>query len=185
MAVEVLQGKNVILFFRERALHATENAAKLRFQTEHSISMEKETESTITKDGNINSITDGENEAEITSLAYVDDEATITTWESLKDMFDRNALVEMWQVDVTNATAENLEVEPTYFQGYFSSFELSAPSDDKVELNYTYVINGNGVKGTDTLSEDQLAAVKASIYGYESMLATGTETDPTETDPLG
>ena len=33
MAVEVLNGRNVLLFFRERANHQTEDADKLRFQT--------------------------------------------------------------------------------------------------------------------------------------------------------
>lgn len=172
MAVEVLNGRNVILFFRERAKHTTEDATKLRFQTEHSISKEKESEATTTKDGVIQTISDGENSADITSLAYVDDEATITTWEALEDMFDRNALVEMWQVDITRATTDNLEVKPTYFQGYFSAFELSAPADGQVELNYTFAINGNGVKGTDTLSPNQLQAVQSAIYEYEQMAKT-------------
>lgn len=172
MAVEVLSGRNVIVFFREYAKKATEDASKLRFQTEYSISMEKETESTVTKDGNINTINDGENEAEITSLAYREDGETIETWKKLQDMFNRNALVEMWQVDVTYVTKEKLDVTPDYFQGYFSSFELSAPADDKVELNYTYAINGNGVTGEDKLSEEQLAMIEAAIYGYEKMAAT-------------
>lgn len=172
MAVEVLNGRNVILFFRERAKHATEDASKLRFQTEHSISKEKESESTSTKDGVIQTISDGENSADITSLAYVDDEATITTWEALEDMYDRNALVEMWQADITRATTDNPDVKPTYFQGYFSAFELGAPSDGQVELNYTFAINGNGVKGTDTLSAEQLQAVQSAVYEYEQMAKT-------------
>ena len=88
-------------------------------------------------------------------------------------MFDRNALVEMWQVDITGATSDNLEVEPTYYQGYFSSFELSAPADGEVELSYSFVINGNGVKGMDQLTAGQLAEVESTIYEYETMQATG------------
>ena len=42
----VISGKDMLLFFRKRADHATADASKLRFQTEHSISMEKESEST-------------------------------------------------------------------------------------------------------------------------------------------
>ncbi len=49
----VISGKDMLLFFRKRADHATVDASKLRFQTEHSISMEKESESTQTKDGNV------------------------------------------------------------------------------------------------------------------------------------
>ena len=173
MAVQVLSGRDVILFFRERALHATEDAAKLRFQTEHSIAKEKETESTQTKDGIVNSISDGENTADITSLAYKDDTQTLTTWETLEDCFDRNALMEMWQVDITGVTAEAPEVKATYFQGYFTSFEQSNPADGNVELSYSFAINGKGVKGTDTLTEAQLAAVQSLMYEYETIAATG------------
>lgn len=157
-------GKNLVLFFREWSKRKTEDGAKLRFQMEHSISKEKETEATVTKDGVINTIADGENTAEVTSLAYVDDTETITTWEKLEEMFDRNALVEMWQVDITNPEAK--EFTPTYYQGYFTSFEISAPADGQVELSYSYAINGKGVKGDDTLTEAQLKSVQSTMYEY-------------------
>lgn len=170
--VEVLNGKNVILFFREFAKRETESAAKLRFQTEHSISKSKENESTTTKDGVINSISDGENTADITSLAYSDDTQTLTTWQRLEEMFDKNALVEMWQVDISGVTSDNLQVKPTYFQGYFTDFELSAPADGQVELSYTFAINGNGVGGDDVLTSEQLNSVQATVYEYQKMAKT-------------
>ena len=170
---ELISGRNLVLFFREYANRATEDGSKLRFQTEHSMSFEKETEATRTKDGVINTISDGENTADSTSLAYVDDEGTIETWKTLRDMFKRNALVELWEVDITGADAESLDVEPTYYQGYFTSFELSAPADGQVELSYSFAINGNGVEGTDTLTAEQLLAVQSTLYEYQSITATG------------
>lgn len=170
---ELIMGKNLILFFREYALRATQDGAKLRFQTEHSMSFEKETEATPTKDGIINTISDGENTVDITSLAYIDDEETIEVWKQLRDMFKRNALVEIWEVDITNATAETLAVEPLYIQGYFTSFEISAPADGQVELSYSFAINGNGVTGEDTLTAEQLTAVQSSLYEYKTIQATG------------
>lgn len=169
---ELLQGKNLILFFRERAKHATDDGAKLRFQTEHSISEEKESESTMTKDGMMTSISDGEVSADVSSLAYIDDTETITTWKALRDAFQRNALMEMWEVDITNVSADALDVNPTYYQGYFTSFELSAPADGQVELSYTFVANGRGVEGTDTLTPEQLTAVQSTAYEYEKITKT-------------
>lgn len=166
---ELIKGENYVLFFREYAKRATEDAAKLRFQTEHSLSFEKESEATKTKDGMINTITDGENSGDITSLAYANDDDTIETWKTLRDMFKRNALVEMWEVDFTGATKDQLKVEPTYYQGYFNSFEISAPADDKVELSFGFAINGNGVTGEDTLTASQLAAVKSGLYEYHKL----------------
>lgn len=166
---ELIQGKNLVLFFRERAKHAEEDGAKLRFQTEHSISKTKETEATATKDGIINSIADGEVTAEVSSLAYNDDKETIETWRKLEDCFDRSALMEMWEVDITDATVDNPNVNATYYQGYFTDFELTAPSDANVELSYSFAINGKGVKGEDILSEEQLNAVQGAIYDYEKI----------------
>ncbi|MBF0843830.1 phage major tail protein, TP901-1 family, partial [Streptococcus danieliae] len=57
---ELLLGKNLILFFRDYAERATADASKLRFQVEHTISLEKESEATSTKDGKIVAISDGE-----------------------------------------------------------------------------------------------------------------------------
>ena len=172
---QLLQGKNLLLFFRERALKAQEDGAKLRFQTEHSISKSKETESTSTKDGMINSINDGEVSIEVSSLAYIDDKETIVTWRKLEDCFDRNALMEIWEVDITEATPENPKIKATYYQGYFTDFEISAPADGNVELSYSIAVNGKGVKGEDTLTTEQLEAVKNAIYDYETIKKVSEE----------
>lgn len=174
MAVKVLSGRNVILFFRALEKKATEDASKLRFQTEHAISKEKEVESTVTKDGVYNTISPGSNTADISSLAYEDDSVTIEVWRELEQMFDAEKVVEMWQVDISNVSSDSLSVEPDYFQGVFTSFEITSPAEGEVELNYSYAINGGGVRGTDTLSPSQLAAVESTIYEYESMKAGGT-----------
>ncbi|MEX2805038.1 phage major tail protein, TP901-1 family [Streptococcus sp. H31] len=168
---EVISGKNLILFFRKYDNRATEDASKLRFQTEHSISLENETEGTITKDGNINTISDGENTISITSLAYIDDTETIETWRELRKYFKQKALVEVWQIDTASATGDQYDAE--YYQGYFSSFELSAPADDKVELSFEFAINGNGAEGTDVLTDEQKQAVAAVQYEYAKMAKTG------------
>lgn len=177
MALELIKGKNLLVFFRERSKHATEDGAKLRFQTEHSVAMSMENEAIITKDGVINNISEGENTADITSLAYVDDDATMTTWETLFDCYKRGVLMEMWEVDVTKVTPENLNIKPYYYQGYFTEFEKSAPADGQVELSYSFAINGVGVKGDDVLSLAQVDAVKNALYEYEKILAT-EETEP-------
>ena len=163
----------MLLFFRKRADHATVDASKLRFQTEHSISMEKESESTQTKDGNVVTVSDGENTADISSLAYREDDTTIETWKTLKKNFQNNDLMEMWQVDI-NSGANGKTREVDYFQGYFTSFELSSAADGNVELSYTFAINGNGAEGTDSLTAEQLAEVRTAQYDYQTLKASGT-----------
>lgn len=166
---ELLLGKNLILFFRPYSKRLEMDASKLRFQVEHTISLEKESEAQSTKDGKIVAISDGENTIEITSLAYRDDDGTQEVWEALREYYNNNELVEVWQVDATKEKNGKYKVD--YFQGYFTSFEISAPSDDKVELTINYAINGNGVQKEDTLTEEQLATVKAAQYEYQKMTA--------------
>lgn len=169
----LIQGKDLLLFFRREKDHVTEDGAKLRFQTEHSITMEKESEATVTKDGIINTISDGENVIEIVSLAYRDDKATLETWEELRNWFEDNEKVEVWEVDITSAVGGASDrYRTTYYQGYFSSFELSATAEEAVELSYTYVIDGNGVRGNDTLTEEQQSAISSMLYDYRTIQKT-------------
>lgn len=169
----VISGKDMLLFFRKRADHATADASKLRFQTEHSISMEKESESTKTKDGNIVRVSDGENSADISSLAYREDGETIEVWKELKRYYQAEELMEMWQVDIGSGL-DGADLDADYFQGYFTAFEMSAASDGNVELSYTFAINGNGAEGTDSLTAEQLAEVRNAQYDYQTLKATGT-----------
>lgn len=156
---EAISGQDYLLFFRAWKNRATESGAKLAFQTEHSIDMSKETEATPTKDGIINTISDGDNTISITSLAYRDDAGTLTVWEKLKQLFKDNELVEVWEVDRKSAETGG-EFKADYYQGLISSFTKSAPSDGNAELEMEYAINGSGVSGTVSLSGEQQAVAQ-------------------------
>ncbi|HEP7279776.1 TPA: phage major tail protein, TP901-1 family [Streptococcus pyogenes] len=177
---ELIQGKSFLLFFRRLDDVETKDAAKLRFQTEHSIKMEKETEATKTKDGIINSLSDGENTIDIKSFAYTSDESTTAIWEELRKYFKDGDVVEIWQVDLTSKDFGHQKYKAEYFQGYFTSFEISAPADGQVELSMTYAINGNGVEGVDELTSEQKQAVSDVLYRYKSMARGGAEPEETK-----
>ena len=177
MATKKLSGMDLVLFFRKYADKAISDGSKLKFQTEHSISKSKENEATSTKDGLVNGVRAGEGTADITSIAYVEDDATQEVWKELEQWFDDEEFVEVWEVDTTSATGGTSEYEATYYQGYFTDFEKSAPADGDVELSITFAINGNGVKGTDILSEGQLASLNNALYEYESITAPQDELD--------
>lgn len=166
---ELISGKDLVLFFRRRADSETEDGAKLKFQTEHSLSFGKENESVVTKDGTMNTISDGENTADITSLAYVEDTGTVNVWKELRTWFKANDLVEIWQVDLASVLTNEYDVE--YFQGYITTFDISAPADGNVELSMSYAINGNGAEGKDTLTPEQLATIESAAYEYQSITA--------------
>jgi len=171
----VIQGKDMLIFVRRYADRNSQDGTKIKFQTEHSITQEKESESTVTKDGNVTTVSDGENTADITSLAYREDTDVIAGWKDMRSMFKNNELVELWQVDMESAQ-NGTDVEVDYFQGFFTSFELSAAADATVELTYTFTINGNGVEGTDTLSQEQLSEARSAQYEYQQIQAADGST---------
>lgn len=180
MTFEVMDGKDLLTFFRLLKNKATTDAARIRFMTEQTLSMEKETDSQATVDGIVSSVADGENTIEFSALAYRDTDAeTIEMWKELRNWYLANETVEVWNVDIKsgkeNSVSHQTEYLVDYFQGKFTSFELKAVADGKVELSYSFTIDGKGHFDTrDTLTPTQQAAVAAANYAYNKLAkATG------------
>lgn len=165
---DMIQGKSHVLFMRALKDRETEDGSKLRFQTEHTVSEDKETETVGTKDGNQISINDGESTIDITSFAYNEDDNTEAFWKQVHRWFVDNEKVEIWDVDLSNETSEGT-LNATYYRGYFTSFEQSKPYDGNIELSMSYSIEGVGVEGTDTLTPEQLAVAEGAQYEYHSL----------------
>ena len=180
MTFEVMEGKDLLAFFRLLKDRTKVDAARIRFMTEQTLSMEKETDSQTTVDGIVNSVADGENTIEFTALAYRDtDETTIEMWKEMRNWYLNNEAVEIWNVDIKsgklNEETQKTEYLVDYFQGKFTSFELKASADGKVELSYSYTIYGKGVfDNKDVLTPEQEQAVAAANYAYHT-LAKETE----------
>lgn len=175
---ELIQGKDLIVFFRRVIDQKKQDAGKVRFQMEHTINSEKEVETTNTKDGVVNSISDGETSGEFSSLAYREDGDTVNMWKEMRKWYKAKDKIEVWQVDLGSGREQGGKTvyDVDYYQGYFKNFEISAPSDDKVELSYEMAVDGNGVQAVDSLTEMQKAAVEAAQYAYHTL---AKETDVT------
>ena len=174
MAFEVMDGKDLLTFFRLLKDKKTADASRIRFMTEQTLSMEKETDSQTTVDGIVSSVADGENTIEFSSLAYRDTDAeTIEMWKELRNWYLNNETVEVWNVDIKSGKkngSQKTEYSVDYFQGKFTSFELKASADGKVELSYSYTIDGKGLfDKKDVLTEEQEAAVAAANYAYNTL----------------
>ena len=174
MTFEVMDGKDLLTFFRLLKNKKTADASRIRFMTEQTLSMEKETDSQTTVDGIVSSVADGENTIEFSSLAYRDTDAeTIEMWKELRNWYLNNETVEVWNVDIKSGKkngSEKTEYLVDYFQGKFTSFELKASADGKVELSYSYTIDGKGhFDKKDTLTTEQEAAVAAANYAYNKL----------------
>ena len=172
---EIINGKDYLSFFRRYADRTKNDAAAIRFMTEVTVKLEKETDSTSTVDGNVSSVSDGDNTLDVKSIAYrTGDPEVIEMWKQLREWFLNEEVVEVWNVDIKsgkeNDGTHKTEYLVDYFQGKFTEFEMKSAADGKVELSYSYAIDGRGIwNHKDALTDEQELAVKAAQYAYHTL----------------
>lgn len=168
----ILKGNNCLVYFRRRADRATEDASRLVFQTEVSVSKDKETEETPTVEGNNLTIGGGAIELDMSSLAYKDDTETRSAWREIEGYFDAEDLVEIWIVNLDYMDEEGNTTDIRYYNGYLTSFEMSASADGNVEISLAYSAS-NEAFGEEVLDPDQMNTL--DDFRYMTLEATGPE----------
>lgn len=172
---EIINGKDYLSFFRRYADRTKNDAAAIRFMTEVTVKLEKETDSTSTVDGKVSSISDGDNTLDVKSIAYrTENPEVVEMWKQMREWFLNEEVVEVWNVDIKsgkeNEGTHKTEYLVDYFQGKFTEFEMKSAADGKVELSYSYAIDGRGVwNHKDALTDNQQLAVKAAQYAYHTL----------------
>lgn len=172
---EIINGKDYLSFFRRYTDRSKKDAAAIRFMTEVSVKLEKETDSTSTVDGKVSSVSDGDNTLDVKSIAYrTEDPEVIEMWKQMREWFLNEEVVEIWNVDIKsgkeNSDTHKTEYLVDYFQGKFTEFEMTSAADGKVELSYSYAIDGRGIwNHKDALTDEQQLAVKAAQYAYHTL----------------
>ncbi|MCL1990915.1 MAG: phage major tail protein, TP901-1 family [Defluviitaleaceae bacterium] len=162
-----LRGANRIMLMRPYSLRHEATAGRMAFQTSHEKSMTRDAEATITKDGNINSLADLVVEYSLTTLMASHDAVREKMYEAFLD----GELIELWDIDKTEPTMTGGDQFPaTYFQGYLTEWSESAGAEDSVEISLSVAINGAGVRGNATLTEDQATVVQ---YQFSDTTKTG------------
>jgi len=152
-----VRGANRIMLMRPFSMRHEITAGRMAFQTSHEKSSTRDAESTITKDGNIHSLSEVVVEYSLTTLMARGDEVR----EKLYDAFLNGELIELWDIDKTEPTNLNGNQFPaTYLQGYITEWSESAGAEDSVEISLAVAINGSGVRGQATLTEDQSTVVQ-------------------------
>ena len=151
------RGANRIMLLRPFSMRHQVTAGRMAFQTSHEKTMSRDSEATITKDGNINSLSDLVVEYSLTTLMARNDEVR----EKIYEAFLNGELIELWDIDKTEPTvAGGDQFAATYFQGYLTEWSESAGAEDSVEISMSVAINGTGVRGNATLTQDQATVVQ-------------------------
>lgn len=164
---EAVQGKKIVYLYRLLSEQATQDAFRLAFVTEDSISYEKDADSTITKDGAIRTPSAAELEKPVTCILAKGD----TDIKKLRDAMLNDRLIEMWEANLDEPVeGEENKFYGTYFQGYITSYEKTSNAEDMVEINMTVGVNGQGVDGEVTVPADQQ---EDASYVFTDTPATG------------
>ena len=148
---EAVQGAKIIYLYRLLEEQKTEDAFRLAFVTEDSISYSKYADSTTTKDGAIRTPSAVEIEKQMTSILTKGDEDIA----KLKNAMLNDKLIELWEVNLDEPGTGANKFKGTYFQGYITEFEKSSNAEDMVEISMTVGVNGKGADGDVTVSTDQ------------------------------
>ena len=151
------RGANRIMLLRPFSLRHEVTAGRMAFQTSHEKTLTREAESTITKDGNINSLSELEVEYSLETLLAHND----IVRERIYDAFLNGELIELWDIDKTEPTVPGGDQFPaTYLQGYLTEWSETAGAEDSVEISMSIAVNGSGVRGNATLTLDQATVVQ-------------------------
>lgn len=150
---EAVAGKRIVYLYRLLEEQATEDAVRMAFVTEDGITRSKDADSTATKDGSIRTPGAMEVEKTMTSILIKGD----TMIKKLKDAMDNDKLIEVWEANLDEPVIGGgaNKFDGTYFQGYLTELEKTSNAEDMTEITMTIAINGSGVDGPVTVSDDQ------------------------------
>lgn len=156
--METLQGIDVILLYRLLKKQNEEAAWKMTLQTEHDNSITRDAESTVTKDGNVQTLSPVEYDLSATSIVAIGDPHV----DEMKKALIDGEIIEIWEINkAEKGTGENAnKFKATYYQGYVSEYSPTATAEDKVELSLSFAINGVGQDGFATLTKEQAEVVQ-------------------------
>lgn len=167
--VETIKGKDRVTFLRPYKERATMPARLVPYQTSLTFDPSVDTDSTATKDGNVNSIgaveTDWEFEA-INSTSEILD-------KTLAALFAKEKM-EIWLVNRARKNADG-KYEAWYGQGIVSEDSSDNDADDNSTRDITMTIDGTPKHGWVELSDVQQEEIDYVFYG----LGAVTDADKT------
>ena len=149
---EVVQGSQIVYLYRILKNAATTDAVTLAFTKENERSSSCESESTVTKDGSIN--TPGAPEIEITVTSILAKGDTLV--DELEEAMFAGDIIEIWEANLAEPKGEGEnKFKGKYFQGTLTEISKTSSSEEAVEIGLTFAINGTGVAGDVTVTTEQ------------------------------
>lgn len=147
--IKAIYGKDKILMFRLLSEAKEKEAVKLALQTSHTITYERDSEQTQTKDGAINTSKGLTVTVDIEAVSSRDEVNTM-----LKNSVLEGQKLECWEIDLSEPTPDG-KYPALYMQGDLDSWELPADVEELASFSTTLNVDGKPQAGEVTLSSDQ------------------------------
>lgn len=164
---EATAGKKLVYLYRVLEDAATTNASAMAFVTENEISISKDADATVTKDGTVRTPSAAEIEITATSLFAKGD----TLYDTLKAAMLADKKIEIWEANLAEpASSGDNKFKGTYYQGYLTEFTRTSSSEEHIEVETTFSIEGNGADGDVTVTADQQ---EIALYAFADTQKTG------------
>lgn len=151
MFAEAVAGKKIVYLYRILKDATTTDGALIAFTTENSKTISKDADTTATKDGSIRVPGAAEIEITATSILAKGDKMI----SKLEKAMLEDAMMEIWEVNLEEASESPGKFKGTYYQGYLTELEKTSNAEDMVEVSMTFGINGKGADGDVTVSAEQ------------------------------
>lgn len=123
-------------------------------QTKHSWKFEAKSDSTETKDGNINSPATASATLEIEAIASLDE-----VNEMLRGAVMSSKMLEVWDINLADKRSDN-KYGAQYARGYLQSWEVPSEIGKLTEIKTTMNVDQLPVEGEATLTEEQQSAIQ-------------------------
>ncbi len=165
---DTVAGKKIAYLYRIMSTEKDHNATTIAFTTENERTKSKDVETTATKDGTI--VTPGTTEGEVTASSKL--KAGDTFIDELEAAMDNGEKMEIWEVNLAEKQSggSGNKFKAKYFQGYMTELDQTSNAEDDTELSLTFKLEGNGVTGYATVTEEQQ---EAATYAFRDTQKTG------------
>lgn len=164
---EATAGKKLVYLYRVLEDADTTNASAMAFVTENEISISKDADATVTKDGTVRTPSAAEIEITATSLFAKGD----TLYDTLKAAMLADKKIEIWEVNLAEPVANgNNKFKGTYYRGYLTEFTKTSSSEEHIEVETTFSVEGDGADGSVTVTADQQ---ETALYAFADTQKTG------------
>lgn len=164
--VKTLQGVKSLLFARKHADAATKEMQLVPYQTSLTFDPSRDSDSTATKDGAVNTSSSIETDLEV---EFINNTASISD-ELLQAIFDDELMdMEIVRMDRANASGE---YEAWYMQGHVSEDSNDNDADDNSTRDVSFSVDGTPKRGWTNLTAAQQNDVN---YVFRGLAAATTE----------